>query len=118
MAQTLQVHRLLVPLGNYFDIFGHSCVEVQDKIYVFFGNRKDETSLNYMFEYNLIENKWEKKSISYTPRNRAFQSAISFGQNIYFFGGKINGYVNEMHLFSFGTLKIVTWQMTYSSLSQ
>lgn len=81
--------RLLVPLGNFCDIVGHSCVLVNGAIFVQFGIRKSSPSPldTQIFQYNLQSGKWRSFSINPALPRRSHHSFTVIDNNIVLSGG-------------------------------
>lgn len=77
----MQKHRLLVPLGNFHDIKGHCCAYFENLIFVFFGDRQDDTSAghNSILTLDRITEKWNTRTSSQNgeyPTKKWFSSSV------------------------------------------
>lgn len=84
---------------------GHSITRMSDgSIYLFGGNNTKDTSNNF-YKYNIDEKKWEVIREQKTgPTKRAFHSAVACNNFLFIFGGKSNGYKNDLHWFRTGKI--------------
>jgi hypothetical protein len=84
--------------------FTHSASYLNDSIYVFGGlNVKDETSAtqqipnNTLLKYNANDSTWTTiLPNSKSPIARNWHSSVEFNNELYIFGGKSNGYLNDL----------------------
>jgi hypothetical protein len=97
--------------------FGHSQTQVDDKIFVFGGafpgSQQGPTLTNQLLKYNgtrtlfltnITEglNQYEEITSQSVPMARNFHSAVACDSRLIIFGGKANGYANDLH--SYDTL--------------
>ena len=94
----------------------------KEEIFIFGGllmnsqNMKEKKTLMYDLEFtnellhfSFIDYKWTKKPLKTdgnTPKGRHFHSSVVFENSLFIFGGKSNGYLNDIHEYSIGMICI------------
>jgi hypothetical protein len=108
--------KIIKPVGDVapHEVYGHSAVIDGHKMYVFGGCDKAGKFNNDLLVYNFEKLKWKVVAVEGTsPKGRHFHACVLHNNSLYVFGGKSNGYTNDMHCFD---LKTKTWtQQEYHS---
>ncbi|ELR16677.1 BTB/POZ domain containing protein [Acanthamoeba castellanii str. Neff] len=96
--------------------YGHSAVEWGGRLFVFGGCDTQGAFSNELFEYHLERRVWRKlgggedaeakdedgdQDDLHYPKGRHFHSAVVHNGSMYVFGGKSNGYMDDLQCFHF-----------------
>ncbi|KAL6075714.1 Nitrile-specifier protein 5 [Balamuthia mandrillaris] len=66
----------------------HSCVAVDQVLYIFGGRKTDKTELDELLTFDTRTNTWSKlASTSRTPAPRSYHCSVALGKDVYVFGG-------------------------------
>jgi N-acetylneuraminic acid mutarotase len=88
--------------------YGHSAVVIENKMYVFGGCDSLGRFNNDLFVYNFDKKRWKQLTPSGTlPKARHFHTAVVHDGCIWVFGGKSNGYMNDLLCLN---LKTMSWE--------
>lgn len=92
------------------EIYGHTIVQhaASESLYLFGGCSRTGTFHNSVLRFHLPSQCWEvMQTEGKRPKGRHFHSAVILDHSMYIFGGKCNGYMNDINCLNLTTMEWV-----------
>ncbi|KAL6070689.1 kelch domain-containing protein 3 [Balamuthia mandrillaris] len=83
--------------------YGQTAICYKGHLYLFGGCDKGGAFLEDFYQLDLGKRDWTKLTVENGPRGRHFHSMVLYRNALYVFGGKSNGYMNDLYCFNLAT---------------